>query len=100
LRNLSVDLRQDFEGHFDYKLKEGYLSDFWKDIRGWETLFDSVLRVVNVLFPGYFQYRPTFGTNPYDFSGPKAFRYKVGLETDLNATASEGNFFFGFRNFQ
>ena len=69
---------------------------FGKDVRGWETLFDSVLRVVNVFFSGYFQYRPTFGTNPYDFSGSKAFRYKVGLETDLDAAASEGNSFFGF----
>ena len=69
---------------------------FGKDIRSGETFLNPVRIVVDVFFPGYFQYRPTFGTNPYDFSWSKAFRYKVGLETDLDAAASEGNSFFGF----
>ena len=73
---------------------------FRKDIRSWETFFDHVPRVVNVFFPGYFEERPTFGSDSYYFSGSEAFRYQVGFETDLNATASEGNFFLGFRNLQ
>ena len=69
---------------------------FRKDIRGREAFFDPVPVVVNVFFPGYFKERPTSGTDSYYFSGSKAFRYKVGLETDLDATASEGNSFLGF----
>ena len=69
---------------------------FRKDIRGREAFFDPVPVVVNVFFPGYFKERPTFGSDSYNFSGSEAFRYKVGLETDLDATASEGNSFFGF----
>ncbi len=69
---------------------------FWKDIWSGETFLNPVRIVVDVFFPGYFEERPTFGTDSYYFSGSKAFRYKVGLETDLDATASEGNSFFGF----
>ena len=75
-------------------------SVFRKDVRGGETFLDPVRIVVDVFFPGYFEERPTFGTDSYYFSGSKAFRYEVGLETDLNATASEGNSFLGFRNLQ
>ena len=73
---------------------------FGKDIRGGETFFDHVPPVVNVFFPGYFEERPTFGSDSYNFSDSEAFRYQVGLETDLDATASEWNFFLGFRNLQ
>ena len=69
---------------------------FRKDVRGWETFFDSVPGVVDVFFPGYFEERPTFGTDSYYFSGSKAFRYEVGLETYLNTTASGGSSFIGF----
>ena len=71
---------------------------FRKDIRGGEAFFDLVRFVVDVFLPGYFEERPTFGTDSYYFSGSKAFRYEVGLETDLDSTASEGNSFLGFRN--
>jgi hypothetical protein len=76
---------------------------FWKDlkdVRGGETFFDSVPGVVNVFFPWYLEERPTFGSDSYYFSDSEAFRYQVGFETDLDTTASEWNFFLGFRNFQ
>ena len=50
---------------------------FRKDVRGWETLFDSVLSVVNVFFPRYFKYRPTFGTVSYYFFGSEACRNEI-----------------------
>ena len=81
LRKNSVNLRQDFEGHFDSKLKEGYLSDFWKDIRGGETFFNPIPFEVNVFFPGYFQHWPGGWTNPNDFSGPKSLRYEIRFQT-------------------
>ena len=64
---------------------------------GWsgKTDIDPVTVVVNVFFPGHFQDRPTFGTDSYYFSGSKAFGDEVGLEADLNATASQGHPFVG-----
>ncbi len=73
-----------------------WVSVFRKDGWGGETDIDPVTVVVNVFFPRYFQDRPTFGTDSYYFSGSKAFGDEVGLETDLNATASQGYSFVGF----
>lgn len=73
---------------------------FRKDIRSWETFFDPVLRVVNVFFPGYFEERPTFGTDSYYLSWSEAFRYEICLKTDLNATASGGSSIIDFRNLE
>ena len=76
---------------------------FWKDVknvRGWETDIDPVPGVVNVFFPRYFKYRPTFGTDSYYFSGSEAFRNEIRFQTELNATAAKWNSLFGFRNFQ
>ena len=52
-----------------------------KDVRGWETDIDPVPGVVNVFFPGYFKERPTFGTDSYNFSGPKSLRYEIRFQT-------------------
>ena len=76
---------------------------FWndlKDVLGRETDIDPVPVVMNVFFPRYLEERPTFGTDSYYFSGSEAFRNEIRYQTELNATASEGNFFLGFRNLQ
>ena len=71
-----------------------------KDVRGRETDIDHVPGVVNVFFPGYFEERPTFGTDSYYLSGSEAFRNEIRFQTELNATAAKWSSLFGFRNFQ
>ena len=69
---------------------------FRKDGRCRESVLNPVRFVVDVFLTGYFEEWPIFGTDSYYFSGSKAFRYKVGLKTDLDATASEWNSFVSF----
>ena len=88
---------------FSFRRMDSMALVFWKDVkdvRGWETDIDPVPGVVNVFFPRYFKYRPTFGTDSYYFSGSEAFRNEIRFQTELNATAAKWNSLFGFRNYQ